>query len=80
MRKKPQWIKTSERMPRPYAEVYALHKDGGYRLARLSKSEGGCWQLATFLIDTKRPGYAWGLEDVIAWCPIKQPPAVDGAA
>lgn len=70
-----EWIPTAERMPAPYQEVYAKHKDGQYRIARLSKAEGGCWQLATFLADTAAPGYAWRLEEVIAWCPLQLPSA-----
>ncbi|AZY49613.1 hypothetical protein [Bordetella avium] len=74
------WIKTSDRLPAEYEEVHAKHKDGSVRIARLSKAEGGCWQLATFLIDTKRPGYAWNPRDVVAWRSIQPASTISDAA
>lgn len=72
-RGEPVWTKTSDRMPEYYQEVYARHRDGNVRIARLSKGDGGYWQLATFLADTKRPGSAWPLNDVEAWAAIATP-------
>ena len=65
------WVKTADSLPKEYEEVYAKHEDGSIRIARLSKSEGGCWQLATFLTGTKRPGYAWPTDKVAEWRPIE---------
>lgn len=75
-----EWIKASALMPVEYEEVYAKHRDGSVRIARLSKSEGGCWQLATFLVGTKRPGYAWPVDQVVEWRPIQPATTVAIAA
>lgn len=74
------WVKTAESLPKEYEEVYAKHEDGSIRIARLSKSEGGCWQLATFLVDTKRPGYAWPIDKVVEWRAIQPDTALSVAA
>ncbi len=74
------WIQASESLPNEYEDIYVKNADGVVRVARLSKAEGGCWQLATFLVDTKRPGYAWKMSDVVAWRAIQPTTVISNAA
>lgn len=74
------WIQASESLPNEYEDVYVKNADGVVRVARLSKSEGGCWQLATFLVGTKRPGYVWKMSDVVAWRAIQPATTISTAA